>query len=655
MFQKNNHSNKKPFLRRWAGLLGIAVVLYSCASIGRIEGGPYDEEPPRFLSATPANGSLDNTKNKVTIIFDEYIKLDKPAEKLVISPPQVQQPEVKASGKKVVITLQDTLKPNTTYTFDFGDAIQDNNEGNPLENFFYSFSTGDRLDTMAVSGFVLSAHNLEPVKGMLVGLHANLNDTAFTTLPFDRVGRTDSRGRFSIKGIAPGKYHIFALQDADQNYAFTQPSEAIAFRDSLIIPTMERRMRQDTTWIDSLTIDTIVEVEYTHYLPDDLLLRSFKEKVFNQRFLKYERLVPEKFSLFFTAPADTLPRLTGLNFDATDAFVVEQPTGRNDTIHYWIRDSLLYQRDSLQMTMSYLYTDSLKQLVPRTDTLLLLPKLSYAKRLKQQEEQREKEQKEREKRKKKNKEGEEQEETEKTKFLNMEVYAPSTMDVYDYLTLSFQEPVVSIDTTAFHIKQKVDSLWNDIPYEFQRDSLDIRTYNLYAEWLPEGTYSFEIDSAAIVGLYGLHSEPIKKEMKIKKLEEYGQIFFNVQGVSGTAFVELLDAQDKVLRTVPLVDGKADFYFLNPGKYGARLTVDTNDNGEWDTGNYAEHLEPEMVYYYPMLLELKANFDLTQEWNVNEKPLEEQKPEELKKQKPDADKKKNNRNNRSGNSNRGRNY
>lgn len=662
MLERKCYTKMKPLFRKLMGGIAIAAALYSCASVGRIEGGPYDETPPRFLSATPTPGALHSKKRKISIEFDEFIKLEKPNEKVVISPPQVQQPEIKASGKKVVVSLQDTLKANTTYTFDFGDAIQDNNEGNPLENFFYSFSTGERLDSMGVSGTLLNAADLEPVKGLLVGLHANLADSAFTKLPFERVGRTDSRGHFSIKGVAPGTYRIYALQDADQNFAYSQPTEIIAFNDSLIIPSMEERTRQDTTWIDSLTVDTIVTRQYTHYLPDDILLRCFKEQNFSQRFIKAERLTPEKFSFYFSAPADSLPLLKGLNFNEEDAFIVEQPTGRNDTIHYWIRDSLLYQQDSLRMSITYLYTDSLQQLVPRTDTLNVLPKLSYAKQQKQKQEAKEKEQKEREKRKKKA--DKEEVEKEPTEFLPIEIYAPSAMDVYDYLTLSFTEPVVSIDTTAFHLKLKVDSLWQDIPFDFERDSLDMKRYNVYGDWKPGESYAFEVDSTAIHGLYGLFTDKIKKEFKAKQLEEYGQIFFNVHGADSIAFVELLDGQDKVLRTVPVTDGKADFYFLNPGKYGARLINDTNGNGVWDTGNYEEKRQPEMVYYYPMVLELKANFDLTQEWDIHAKPLDKQKPEELKKQKPDEDKKKKresrnnnsrNNNNRSGNSGRGRSY
>ena len=573
------------------------------------------------------------------LIHTEYIKLDNPGEKIVISPPQQQQPEVKASSKKVIINLEDTLKANTTYTIDFGDAIQDNNESNPLEGFTYTFSTGDRLDTMVVSGTVLNASNLEPVKGMQVGLHANLEDSAFTKLPFERVGRTDSRGRFAIRGVAPGKYRIYALQDADQNYAFTQPAEAIAFHDSLIVPAWERRTRMDTLWRDTLTIDTVMAVEYTHYLPDDILLRAFKEKVSSQRLARSERLTPKEFSLYFTAPADSLPLLKGLNFDETDAFIIEQTTGRNDTLHYWIKDSLVYQIDTLQMSLTYLYTDSLKQLVPRTDTLRLVSKQrpKTEKELKKEQEEKEKERKRREEK------GEPP--LVETEFLTVDVYAPNSMDVYDYITLTFAEPLAGMNDTAIHLRHQVDSLWEDIPFTIERDTLDHKVYNFLpgVDWEYGGSYSFEADSTAFHGLYGLFTDKIKKEFKVKTPEEYGAIFFNVTGADSTAFVELLDEKDVVVRTVPVTDGKADFYFLNPGKYGARLVQDTNGNGEWDTGDFARKVQPEEVFYYWQVLELKENFELTQTWIIKDRPLDEQKPDDLKKQKPDEDKKNRNRN------------
>lgn len=617
------------YFRKIALIAAIIAILHSCASVGRIEGGPIDEAPPHFIASTPDPGALNNTKKKISILFDEYIKLEKANEKIVISPPQVQQPEIKANGKRVVVELQDSLKSNTTYTIDFADAIQDNNEGNVLPDFSFTFSTGTVIDSMVVAGTVLNASNLEPVKGMLVGLHNNLADSVFTTKPFDRVGRTDSRGRFTVRGVAPGKYRIYALQDADQNFSYSQPTEAIAFNDSLVIPSMEQRTRKDTIWQDSLSIDTIVDQVYTHFLPDDLILRSFKEANHSQRLIKSERLDPRKISLYFSAPADTLPTLKGLNFNEHDAFVIEQTTGRNDTIHYWLKDSLLYKQDTLKLSLRYLYTDSLQKLTPRTDTLSFVAKnkLKTDKDIAKEK-------------KKKSKDKADKE----VQFLPVEVYAPGSMDVYDYISLTFTEPIKSYSKDSIHLRQRVDSLWEDVSFDIDRDSLDLKRYNLYADWKPGESYEFSVDSTNFKGIYGLFTDKIKKEFKVKKLEEYGQIFFNITNVSNPAFVELLDAQDKVIRTVPVVGGKADFYFLNPGKYGARLVEDRNKNGKWDPGNYQKKMQPEMVYYYYQVLELKANFDLIQDWNTMMKALDKQKPDELKKQKPDENKKKKNSSN-----------
>lgn len=607
------------------GAVVLTVLMYSCANIGNPDGGAYDETPPKFLKSTPAMGALNNTRKKVTLEFDEYIKLEKASEKVVVSPPQIEMPDIKQNGKHITIDLKDSLKANTTYTIDFSDAIVDNNEGNPLGNFAFTFSTGAEIDTMEVSGTLLEASNLEPVKGMLVGLHSNLTDSAFTKLPLERVARTDSRGHFTIRGIAPGTYHIFGLQDMDQDFAFSQKSEALAFNDSVIIPRFEERMRYDTIWQDTLTIDTIMESKYTHYLPDHVLLRSFKETNPVQYLTKSERLNPHKFTLYFTAPADTLPTIKGLNFNEEDAFLIEKSL-KNDTINYWVKDSLLYKKDTLSMSVDYLYTDTLGKLVPRTDTLYMATK-----KYKGGGEQ--------PKKKKKKKD----DEPEPTVFLTVSVDAPSAMDVYKNIRLNFDEPVASFDSAAIHLEQKVDSLWKDVSFAFQRDTSQLRSFELVANWEPGQEYKFRVDSTAFHGLYGLFTDKIEQSFKVRSLEEYGAIYFNIAGADSIAFVELLDGQDKPIRYAKVVDGQADFYYLNPGKYYARLVNDTNGNGVWDTGSYAEKRQPEMVYYYPQELELKANWELEQDWNVTAVPLDKQKLDNLKKQKPDEDKKKQNRN------------
>lgn len=627
-------------------LVVVTAFLYSCASVGTLGGGDYDETPPKFLKGTPAPNELNSSRTRISIEFDEYIKLDKPQEKVVISPPQVQQANVRANGKKVLIDLQDTLIPNTTYTIDFGDAIQDNNEGNPLENFVYTFSTGERLDTMEVAGTVLNAMNLEPIKGMAVGLHADLADSAFTSKPFDRVGRTDSRGRFTIKGVAPGEYHIFALQETDQNYYYSQPTEMVAFDDSLVIPTFELRVRQDTTWIDSLVIDTIVERQYTHYLPDKLMLKAFVNNKKDQRLAKSERTTKKDFTLYFTAPADTFPTIRGINFDEMDAFVIERLTDRIDTLKYWIKDSLIYKLDTLEMEVSYLYTDSLKELVPRTDTLRLASK---EKPKSEKELQKEKEEKDKEEKRRRER-GDTLNVQPKIEFLSLDIYAPASMDVYDYLTLTFPEPIASFDSAGLHLMQKIDTLWQDIPFEMQPDSMEIRVFNVYADWKPGESYSFQVDSAAVTGIYGRFIDKQKKDFKVKTLDSYGQVFFNISGAEADDFVELLDTKDEVVRTVNVENGRADFYYLAPGKYAARLVRDKNRNGKWDTGNYELHLQPELVFYYPQMIEFKANFDVLQDWDLNAKELDMQKPDDIKKQKPEQkrdrtrDRNNNNRNN-----------
>lgn len=616
------------------GILFVAVsvlMLYACANPGTPTGGPIDVTPPKVIGSTPTENAIGNKKTKVIINFDEYVKLDKPNEKVVVSPPQLQQPEIKTVGKKISVNLLDSLKPNTTYTIDFSDAIQDNNEGNPMGNYTFTFSTGAAIDTMEVSGNVLNAADLEPIKGILVGLHSNLNDSAFVKTPFDRVGRTDSKGHFVIKGVARGKYHIYALADADQNFFFSQKSEQLAFNNDLIIPTCNQQMRQDTAWVDSITVDTIIPKSYIHFMPDNIILRAFKENNTRQSLKKKERLVPQKFTLTFSAPNKDLPKIKGLNFDEKDAFIIETDN-KKDSITYWLKDSVNYKKDTLSLALSYLYTDSLNNLSPRTDTLNLISK---QKTLTKQVVQKKKKKKD---------------EAPKIESLPMQNHIPQEMDVYDYVYFDFEEPIKSINKNAIHLKEKVDSLSKDIPYQFERDSVNMRRYNLYYNWVPEKEYSIEVDSAAFVGQYGLVSQKINQSFKIHALKDYGDIYFNISGnVCPTAFVELLDATGKIVRKMPVRDHRASFYFLAAGKYGARLINDRNGNNIWDTGDYSLKIQPEEVYYYPQIINLKVMWKIEENWNVDSTPLDKQKPEEMKKQKPDQDKKnRGNYNNRSNN-------
>ena len=621
-------------------ILMLVIIGYSCASMGTPDGGPYDEMPPKFVGSNPGMRAVNVKNQKIELEFDEFIKLEKAAEKVVVSPPQLEQPEIKVVGKKVALELFDTLKDATTYTIDFSDAIVDNNEGNPMGHFTYSFSTGGTIDTMEVSGTVLNAADLEPIKGIQVGLHKNLNDSALTTLPFDRVSRTDSRGHFIIRGVAPGKYRIYALMDGNQNYLYDSKTETVAFSDSIIIPSMMPATRQDTIWKDTLTVDTIKTVNYTRFMPDDIILRAFKEENTRQYFSRSQRDKENHFILKFSAKADTLPTLTGLNFDATDAFVIE-PNEGNDSICYWIKDSLVYQMDTLEVQMDYLYTDSLEQLVPKRDTIYLANKLTREQREKLAKKEAEEKEKER---KKKEKKGEKIEE-EKPSFLTMNVDAPSAFDINRNIVLSFDEPVARIDTSAIHMSVKVDTIWQETPFLIVPDSVLPRKYEILAEWEPEKEYQLKIDSAAIVGLYGLHTNKVEQTVKVKKLDEYGTLLFNLEGAPSTSVVELLDNGGKMLRQQRITsENTADFYYLAPNaKYYVRLFNDRNGNGKWDTGNVEQGIQPEEVYYFPKVWEMKANFEFEETWNIHATPVDKQKLDEIKKQKPEETKKVQNKN------------
>lgn len=612
-------------------LMLVAVVMVAaCASIGSPDGGPYDETPPLFLGSTPAPMALGVKDKRVTLEFDEYVKIEKAAEKVVISPPQITQPIIKTNGKKIVVQLEDSLKPATTYSIDFNDAIVDNNEGNPLGNFALSFSTGDEIDTLAVSGTVLNASNLEPIKGILVGLHSNLADTAFTTKAFERVSRTDADGRFTIRGIAPGSYRAYALQDANQNYIFDQKSEMIAWMDSLVVPSTEIRMHQDTTWIDSLTIDTIRTVPRVHYLPEDMVLLAFNEAPTQQYMVKAERTALNKISIVFAVGADSLPLLTPLNFAGEDAYIVES-SADHDSITYWMKDTLVYYQDTLSMALTYAYTDTTGLLVPRTDTLNLVPKKTRAKILKEEEKKREEARKEREKRMKR---GDTIPETKKVEYLSIKVTSSTSMDLTSNVLIDFNEPITHLNDTAIHLYRKKDTLWIDEPHLLRQRKNALMGYELMGEWKPDMEYKVLIDSAAFTGLYGLHTKKQEATFKFKTLEQYSTLFLTIQNAKPTYTVQLLDG-DKVVRQMRVEKGQADFYFLKPGTYYIRLFDDRNGNGTWDTGLYGTKEQAEAVYYFPGSIQTRENWDYNQEWNPTELPIERQKPNAIKKQKSDT--------------------
>ncbi len=610
--------------------------------MGSPDGGWYDDTPPYVVSSSPHDKAAGVKTRRVVINFNEFIKLEDAQNKVIVSPPQIEVPDIKASGKRVIVALNDTLKENTTYTIDFSDAISDNNEGNPMGNYTFSFSTGNEIDTLEVSGYVLNAENLEPIKGILVGLYNNLSDTIFKKEPMIRISRTDGRGRFVVKGVAPGTYRAYALQDADGDFVYNQKSEMLAFSHETFEPSWKPDTRQDTIWRDSLHIANIVQVPYTHFLPDDITLLAFTTVQDNRYLVKTERQEPNKIGFYFSYGDSVPPVLRGLNFNADSAFVVES-SPKNDTIFYWLRDTALVNQDTLQITTEYRITDdSTGVLITKPDTLEFVAKVSYEKRVKEKAKEIEKWEKEQEKKKKK---GEKYDSIMAPEYLKLRISPSSNLHPEGSIVIESPTPLQQFDTTALHLYVKIDTLWYNADYKFRRMKENIRKYEITAEWKLGSEYSLEIDSAAVTDIYGLSINAIKQGLKVPLEDEYSSLVINLSGIHDTAsiVVQLLNSSDAVVRQAKASEGTAEFNYLTPGKYYIRAFVDSNGNGIWDTGNFDEDRQAEAVYYYSRETECKAKFDITRNWNLNEQPRFKQKPQEIVKQKPDQQKKLKNRN------------
>jgi hypothetical protein len=634
-------------LCRFALLLFTLALVAACARMGNPDGGWYDETPPRVVGASPTEKATGVKTRKLHIRFNEFIKIENATENVVVSPPQLETPDIKAGGKSIDIELKDSLKANTTYTVDFSDAITDNNEGNPLGNYTYSFSTGEHIDTMEVSGWVLAAENLEPVKGILVGLYANLADSAFRTQPMLRVAKTDGRGHFVIRGIAPGKYRVYALQDVDGDYHLTQKGEEMAFNREIIVPSSKPDVRQDTLWRDSLRIDSISRVSYTHFLPDNITLRAFTHIQTDRFFTKAERTLPECFSLVFTAGSNELPQLRGLNFNNAERAFIVMPTAKKDTITYWIKDSALINQDTLRMQMQYWSTDTTGQLRMKQDTIEFLAKTPYAKRLKEKQKKAEEWKKAQDKAQKK---GEPFETIMRPEALKVEVKVNNSIAPDENVRIELPTPLQSLDSTKVHLYSKRDTLWYEARYRIRvREGADSlapvgtnllhkRWLELQAEWKPGVEYSFELDSLALTDIYGTASGKIKQGFKVREDKEFATLAVSLTALTDSnVVVQLLNGQDAVVKQTRALAGTANFYYLQPATYYLRLFVDRNGNGRWDTGDFYRGEEPETVYYFPEEIECKANWDATRTWNPTAKPLNEQKPGKITKQKPDKGK------------------
>ncbi len=599
-------------------LFALIVFFTACANrSGGPQGGPQDITPPTPQKSNPKNNTINFKGKRIDIDFDEFVMIKNPLEGVVISPIQTVPPAIRSSGRRITVILNDSIKPNTSYTIDFGNSITDLNESNPIPNYLFSFSTGEKLDTLRISGTVLDAASLNPVSGQTVGIYPAGIDSVFVkTIPL-RIAKTDQNGRFTINNVKEGEYRVFSLADVGNDYLYNNSAERVSFLEETIKPSVT-----DTTIVDTLkitlpkdktkkTLDSLVTRIQTRFLPDDIILRSFKKESYSQQIKKSERPQAYKVSFFFAAENKEKPSIKPINFSqsAIKGFIYST---KMDSITCWIADSTTYTMDTLKFEVTYRPSDTIEVRRDTVNTIFRTKKLT-----------------EKEKKKK------EKEEKEKPiiEYLKFSSNVQNPMDVYKPIRFSFGVPIEKMDKNSICLLSKRDSVWKQIP------PLDIKVlddlnidFEVNFVYNPNDDYKFMIDSAALTSIYGKVNDKITNDFSIKGAERYSTLIVTfIQNYPQNAVIELLNDKDAVVTKKAADSISTTFEYLTPGEYYLRFFIDRNGNGVWDTGDYKTSTQPEAVYYLEQPLNLRANWELEQEWDYLATPADKQKPAILKKE------------------------
>ena len=589
---------------------GIAIITFSrCAKQVTPQGGPRDTIPPEVVKSEPPNYSVNFESEEVEIEFNEFIQFNELQQQFLSSPPFEEDPEIQLKGKGFQIEFIEPLRDSTTYTLNFGNAIQDFREGNPLRNFKYVFSTGPELDSMEVQGHVIGALDLKPRENILVMLYEDLKDSVpYNQIP-DYVSRTNEDGSFNISNIRNDTFKIFALGDENSNYLYDNIQEAIAFRDSFVTFSEEKIEQHDTIYHeeyadtleeyadtldvpDSLRIDTIIHREYYGYPSQDIALRLFNEEAKDQYLRTSQRESPGKVDFIFNKPVEDSIDIKLLDsIDHADWYLRETSLQR-DTITYWLKDSSIYNKRYLGFEVGYHGTDSLNNEVWITDTI----EAGYFF---------------------------EEGEREALDTVELSSNVGNSFDLNRDVRLRFPYPIQSVDTGKITLQQEVDTLFQEKQFNFRRDTQKLNTAWLSVDWDGETNYRLQVLPQAIQSIYNAYHDTLEVSFNTQAEDHYGSLMFGIEEAESDIILQLLTASgdsENVVREKYGRKGEKStirFDYLDPGDYRLRLIYDRNGNQEWDTGNYLKNIQPEKVIYHPETFNVRSNWEYEQDWDVNE--------------------------------------
>jgi len=585
----------------------LFLLCWACAQQGSPSGGPRDEDPPVLLESTPPNYSIHFEAKKILITFDEYIVLDNVNQQLIVSPPMEEKPEVKLRKKTLIIEFEEDLKPQTTYTFNFGSAIKDLHEGNVLLNFEYVFSTGDVLDSLSVKGSLNYAHDLSvPEEPISIMLYNDLRDSVpLTDIPL-YVGRSDDSGVFSVNNLRADVYKVFALKDGNNNFLFDLPTEEIAFLDTSLIVNAEfaRFLLASAGLIDTLPLIDLTSPEdslqtdttliASDSIPDrgpDLNsiyidLELFTEEIDIQYITDYNREDRRRLQVVFARPLSdtfsyhTLPVRAPGTIDYLEHFSVAR-----DSLTLWIRDSLFYKLDTLNLQLNYTVKDSSDRYVMLADTL----RFTY-----------------REQKAETRRGAAKKDQPEKLGIKT--IRNGGTQELHRDLAFTLDLPLEAITDSLIELVHIPDSTEIEVAFSTRKDSLLPNRAWISTRWESAAQYRMHILPGAFTSIYPLDQDTIDVKFSTRDSEHYGTIMLSLENVKNPVLIKLLNRNKVIVESSVEADGVYTFPNLMPQDYKLKFIHDLNGNGKWDTGNYLKKLQPEPVEVLPLDITVRSKWD-----------------------------------------------
>ena len=607
-----------PFRLFIAGVLFL--IFQGCAKIGSPTGGPEDVFPPEYVNGVPENRSLNFNDDQVDIYFNEYIQLKDQSKEILVSPPMTKKPLIRVREKSIRISFNEDLAPSTTYTINFGKSLSDLNESNMLPDFDFVFSTGDVIDSLSVTGKVLDAftHNAEKELPLLVMLYENLSDSAPLLEIPKYYGKSNENGLFSVNNIHPDTFRIVAIKDANNNLKYDQGIESIAFSDSLLIINASNvhseTFIKDTVKIitpveeptrkknkqDTIAVDTIIAPGKTLHAVN-ISLYSFIEENNKVFVTSREREEPRRFRITFSRPLFDSLQIETLNFRPDSNWYIQEPSRNNDTLTYWITDTLIANMDTLRLRFTYTNTDSLGNYFSKSDTVRLRKPLTG----KGQREGR---------RRVRN---EEAAESSDKLIIAGSVSNRSTLHLNTNPVFTASRPVVSLNADSIELYRKVDTIFISQPLTLIQDTSSLRKFTLVSKWEEVTQYKILMKPGTVSDIFGSTNDSTEIQFTTQEESFYGTILLNFSAPQYPVIVQVLNEKSAVVRyAIAEGPGIMRFGYVPPGRYNFKAIYDENKNGRWDTGNYLKSKQPEKIFLSGKPEQLRSNWDWEPSWTIS---------------------------------------